>query len=96
MRPPRSAEAYLPKLDDVFTEIGRGRTASIIGRYFAMDRDNRWDRVQQAYELIVDGKAEYRSDYAVDGLIAAYERGESDEFVKATTIGEPVRVEDGA
>ncbi|MCQ4294465.1 2,3-bisphosphoglycerate-independent phosphoglycerate mutase [Pseudomonas stutzeri] len=93
--PPKSAQHSIELLQGTFTRLGKGRIASLIGRYFAMDRDNRWDRVQQAYELIVDGKAEYRSDYAVDGLIAAYERGESDEFVKATTIGEPVRVEDG-
>ncbi|MBA1273054.1 2,3-bisphosphoglycerate-independent phosphoglycerate mutase [Stutzerimonas azotifigens] len=93
--PPKSAQASIELLQGTFTRLGKGRIASLIGRYFAMDRDNRWDRVQQAFELIVDGKAEYRSDYAVDGLIAAYERGESDEFVKATTIGEPVKVEDG-
>ncbi len=93
--PPKSAQSSIELLQATFTRLGTGRIASLIGRYFAMDRDNRWDRVQQAYELIVDGKADYRADYAVDGLIAAYERGESDEFVKATTIGEPVRVEDG-
>ncbi|GAB6388667.1 2,3-bisphosphoglycerate-independent phosphoglycerate mutase [Stutzerimonas marianensis] len=93
--PPKSAQASIELMQATFTRLGKGRIASLIGRYFAMDRDNRWDRVQQAYELIVDGQAQYRSDYAVDGLIAAYERGESDEFVKATTIGEPVRVEDG-
>jgi 2,3-bisphosphoglycerate-independent phosphoglycerate mutase len=50
--PPRSAETSLQKLDDQFAELGRGRIASIIGRYFAMDRDNRWDRVQSAYDLL--------------------------------------------
>lgn len=68
---------------------------SIIGRYFAMDRDNRWDRVQAAYELITEGVGEHAAQTAIDALHAAYERGESDEFVKATTVGEPVRVEDG-
>ena len=93
--PPKSAQHSIELLQATFTRLGKGRIASLIGRYFAMDRDNRWDRVEQAYNLIVDGAAAYRSDYAVDGLIAAYERGESDEFVKATGIGEPVRVEDG-
>ena len=60
-----------------------------------MDRDNRWDRVEQAYNLIVDGKGEFNAATAQEGLEAAYARGESDEFVKATTIGEPVKVEDG-
>ncbi|WP_407293450.1 2,3-bisphosphoglycerate-independent phosphoglycerate mutase [Stutzerimonas zhaodongensis] len=93
--PPKSAQHSIELMQATFTRLGKGRVASLIGRYFAMDRDNRWDRVEQAYSLIVDGKADYHADYAVDGLIAAYERGESDEFVKATTIGEPVRVEDG-
>lgn len=93
--PPKSAQHSIELMQATFTRLGKGRVASLIGRYFAMDRDNRWDRVEQAYSLIVDGKAEHHADYAVDGLIAAYERGESDEFVKATTIGKPVRVEDG-
>ena len=93
--PPKSAQHSIELMQATFTRLGKGRVASLIGRYFAMDRDNRWDRVEQAYSLIVEGKAEHHADYAVDGLIAAYERGESDEFVKATTIGEPVRVEDG-
>ncbi|PAU55611.1 phosphoglycerate mutase (2,3-diphosphoglycerate-independent) [Pseudomonas sp. PIC25] len=93
--PPKSAQSYIEVLDATFARLGKGRIASLIGRYYAMDRDNRWDRVQAAYELIVDGKAEHLADTAVDGLNAAYERGESDEFVKATAIGSPVRVEDG-
>src|SRR5690606_15084785 len=56
---------------------------------------NRWDRVEQAYHLIVDGAGQFSATTAVEGLQAAYERGESDEFVKATTIGAPVQVEDG-
>ena len=93
--PPKSAQPSLELMDSVFARLGKGRTASIIGRYFSMDRDNRWDRVQQAYELICDGKAEHAAASALEGLEAAYARGESDEFVKATTIGSPVRVEDG-
>lgn len=93
--PPKSAQSYIELLDTTFARLGKGRIASLIGRYYAMDRDNRWDRVQAAYELIVDGKAEQLADTALDGLNAAYERGESDEFVKATAIGSPVRVEDG-
>ncbi|MCQ4315753.1 2,3-bisphosphoglycerate-independent phosphoglycerate mutase [Stutzerimonas zhaodongensis] len=93
--PPKSAQHSIELMQATFTRLGKGRVASLIGRYFAMDRDNRWDRVEQAYSLIVEGKAEHQAEYAVDGLIAAYERGESDEFVKATSIGEPVRVEDG-
>lgn len=93
--PPKSAQPSLELMDSVFARLGKGRTASIIGRYFSMDRDNRWDRVQQAYELICDGKAEHAAASALEGLEAAYARGESDEFVKATTVGSPIRVEDG-
>lgn len=93
--PPRSAEPSLQLLDDTFARLGKGRTASVIGRYFAMDRDNRWDRVEAAYNLITEGTAEFTADSAVGALNAAYERGESDEFVKATRIGAQVRVEDG-
>ncbi|WP_370600217.1 2,3-bisphosphoglycerate-independent phosphoglycerate mutase [Pseudomonas nitroreducens] len=93
--PPKSAEPSLKLLDDAFARLGKGRTASIIGRYFAMDRDNRWDRVEAAYNLITEGAAEFTAENAVGALNAAYERGESDEFVKATRIGAQVRVEDG-
>ncbi|MNF71496.1 2,3-bisphosphoglycerate-independent phosphoglycerate mutase [compost metagenome] len=93
--PPKSAEPSIKLLDEAFTRLGRGRIASLIGRYFAMDRDNRWDRVEAAYNLISEGQAEFSAATACEGLAAAYERGESDEFVKATRIGEPVKVEDG-
>jgi 2,3-bisphosphoglycerate-independent phosphoglycerate mutase len=93
--PPKSAQSSIELLDASFQALGKGRIASIIGRYFAMDRDNRWDRVSQAYNLIVDGNGEFNAATAQEGLQAAYERGESDEFVKATSIGEPVKVEDG-
>ncbi|NVZ38916.1 2,3-bisphosphoglycerate-independent phosphoglycerate mutase [Pseudomonas sp. 21615526] len=93
--PPKSAQSSIELLDETFKTLGKGRIASLVGRYFAMDRDNRWDRVAQAYNLIVDGQAEFNAATAQEGLEAAYARGESDEFVKATTIGEPVKVEDG-
>ena len=93
--PPKSAQSFIESLDATFAKLGKGRIASIIGRYFAMDRDNRWDRVEQAYKLIVDGQGEFNAANAQAGLEAAYERGENDEFVKATTLGEPVKVEDG-
>src|SRR5690606_22563372 len=85
--PPRSAEPSLLAAQKLFGELGRGRIASICGRYYAMDRDNRWERVQPAYELVTEGRAEYRAATAVEGLRAAYERGENDEFVKPTAIG---------
>jgi 2,3-bisphosphoglycerate-independent phosphoglycerate mutase len=97
--PPKCAEIYLRRLQDRFVELGAGRIASIIGRYYAMDRDRRWPRVKVAYDLITLGRADYQAPTAVDGLLAAYERGETDEFIKATAIipeGEaPVRMHDG-
>ena len=86
--PPRSAEHSLAKTDALLKEKGIGRVASLIGRYYAMDRDNRWERVQEAYDLMTLGKSEFNSPDAVSGLKAAYERDENDEFVKATVIGE--------
>jgi 2,3-bisphosphoglycerate-independent phosphoglycerate mutase len=83
---PRSAEKSLQRAQDIFKELGAGRVASIVGRYFALDRDNRWDRVKAAYDVMVTGDAEFDALTAVDGLKAAYERGENDEFVKATVI----------
>ncbi|MNQ53440.1 2,3-bisphosphoglycerate-independent phosphoglycerate mutase [compost metagenome] len=93
--PPKSAQASIELLDSTFARLGKGRIASLIGRYFAMDRDNRWDRVEQAYNLIVDGQGQFNAASALEGLQAAYARGENDEFVKATTLGQPVKVEDG-
>ncbi|MDP2244690.1 2,3-bisphosphoglycerate-independent phosphoglycerate mutase [Pseudomonas sp.] len=93
--PPKSAQASIELLDATFARLGKGRIASLVGRYFAMDRDNRWDRVEQAYNLIVEGQGQFNASNALEGLQAAYARGENDEFVKATTLGEPVKVEDG-
>ncbi len=97
--PPQSAEAYLRCLQDKMDTLGGGRIASIVGRYYAMDRDRRWPRVKLAYDLLTLGRAEFTATSAVLGLEMAYERGENDEFVKTTTIvppGEqPVRMHDG-
>lgn len=93
--PPKSAEAPLQRLEDKCRELGAGRIASIVGRYYAMDRDNRWERVQPAYELLTEGRAEFSAPTAAEGLKAAYVRGENDEFVKCTVIGEPVGMQDG-
>ncbi len=97
--PPRSAEASLMKAQEKFTELGCGQVASVIGRYYAMDRDQRWGRVEAAYNLMVSGQAEFQYSNAIDALHAAYQRDENDEFVKASAItnanGELIQVEDG-
>ncbi|MGP2467321.1 2,3-bisphosphoglycerate-independent phosphoglycerate mutase [Yersinia sp. 2540 StPb PI] len=84
--PPRSAESSLKRFTEKFAALGKGRIASIIGRYYAMDRDNRWDRVQLAYDLLTQAKGEFTVDNAVAGLQAAYARDENDEFVRPTVI----------
>lgn len=97
--PPKSAEAYIRCLQDKMDGLRGGRIASIVGRYYAMDRDKRWDRVKTAYDLITLGRAEFQAPSAGLGLEMAYARGENDEFVKPTAIvepgGEPVRMHDG-
>lgn len=84
--PPKSAMASLELLQAKFAALGVGRIASIVGRFYAMDRDNRWDRVKLAYDLIAKGEAEFSADSALQGLAAAYDRGETDEFVLPTAI----------
>jgi 2,3-bisphosphoglycerate-independent phosphoglycerate mutase len=84
--PPRSAGPSLEKADALFEELGCGRTATLCGRYYAMDRDNRWDRIEQAYRLLTEGVASHRASSSSEGLQAAYERDESDEFVLPTII----------
>ena len=93
--PPQSARATLEALMDKCAELPDARIASISGRYFAMDRDKRWDRVQRAWRVIVDGKAEYSADSPLAALDAAYQRGETDEFVQPTVIGDAQAMSDG-
>lgn len=97
--PPRSAAASLQKFEQHFQQSGKGQIASIIGRYFAMDRDKRWDRVQQAYDLLTQGTAAYQFTDASSALAAAYQRDENDEFVKASAIldsnNQVIRMQDG-
>ena len=97
--PPRSAASSIESMQQLFDKLGGGRFASIIGRYYAMDRDHRWPRIQAAYDLITQGKGEFDAMDAMSALEMAYARDESDEFVKATAIvpagKEPVCVEDG-
>jgi 2,3-bisphosphoglycerate-independent phosphoglycerate mutase len=93
--PPRSASASLAAMADACAASPVCAIADIVGRYYAMDRDHRWDRVQAAYELIVDGAADYSATDAQTALAAAYARGENDEFVKPTIIGAAIPMQDG-
>ena len=97
--PPRSALASLQRAEKALQDTGCGRIVSIVGRYFAMDRDNRWDRVEKAYNLIMGAEAEFCYATIEEALEAAYARDENDEFVKATVIApdqnSAVHIEDG-
>ncbi|MGS2722802.1 2,3-bisphosphoglycerate-independent phosphoglycerate mutase [Porticoccus sp. GXU_MW_L64] len=93
--PPRSALSSLEKTAAKLTALGVGQIASLCGRYYAMDRDSRWDRVQTAYDLLTQGKAEFSADSATAGLQAAYQREENDEFVQATAIDGGAAIGDG-
>ena len=100
--PPKSAEPSLLALQKKFESLinlSTGRIASVCGRYFAMDRDQRWERMKPAYDLMTQGAATHWAASATDALALAYLRGESDEFVQATAIvppgSKPVRMNDG-
>ena len=84
---PQTAKTHLARVLEQMIATGTGKVASVVGRYFAMDRDNRWSRVRQAFELLTEGKGHTAPDVfaAVD---AAYERGETDEFIEATAIAD--------
>jgi 2,3-bisphosphoglycerate-independent phosphoglycerate mutase len=93
--PPKSAEASLRALQAVCDELGNTRIATVIGRYYAMDRDQRWDRVIPAYRAITEAESPFHADDARAALAAAYAREETDEFVKPTVIGSGAKFADG-
>lgn len=84
--PPRSAEPSLQMAIDKFKELGCGHIASVSGRFYAMDRDNRWDRVQTVYDALTLGSAKHTAADAITALHNGYQRGEDDEFVSPTII----------
>ena len=98
--PPQSGAGYLEQLEQEIRRIGTGRIGTVIGRYYSMDRDNRWERTNRAYEAYVLGKGHCAAS-AKEAIQASYEKGVTDEFVEPTVIvvdehDEPVgRVEDG-
>ncbi|WP_201546881.1 2,3-bisphosphoglycerate-independent phosphoglycerate mutase [Psychrobacter lutiphocae] len=101
--PPKSADKYIQRLRDFLNNLNEHyesqvQIASIIGRYFAMDRDNRWDRVQKAYDLLTLGTAERMATRADGAIQAAYKARETDEFVSPTNVIEhgetPITIDD--
>lgn len=93
--PPQSAEASLIALQALCTTLGQTEIATVTGRYYAMDRDQRWDRVLKAYRAITDADSDIRAVSALDALHKAYVRGETDEFVQATVLPEAEPMHDG-
>ncbi|CAN7949865.1 unnamed protein product [Ixodes hexagonus] len=97
--PPKSALESIEKIREQYTEYGHGKIASLVGRYYAMDRDKRWDRTEKAYDLLTQGVAKYHAPTAKEALALAYEHDETDEFVEPTSIhceGEmPIKIQHG-
>ena len=92
--PPRSAGPSIQKMQDSLDKIHNAAFASLCGRYYVMDRDQRWDRVEKAWDTLVNGKAIFNSSDAGTALSSAYARDESDEFVNPTIIGSFTGIQD--
>lgn len=96
---PKSALQYIETLEEAIAHFGVGRIVSVVGRYFALDRDHSWDRTKEAYNVITCGNATYQAKSAKEAVEMAYARGERDEFIHATAIvdenGEVNKMEDG-
>ncbi|MGA2483667.1 MAG: 2,3-bisphosphoglycerate-independent phosphoglycerate mutase [Candidatus Acidiferrales bacterium] len=86
--PPNSGRDYLRQLQQKMRELGVGKIATVVGRYYAMDRDNRWERIEKAYRAMVHGEGETKSDDPVAAIERSYEQGVTDEFVKPIVITE--------
>jgi 2,3-bisphosphoglycerate-independent phosphoglycerate mutase len=88
---PDSGAGHLAEVDS----WDGARVATVSGRYYAMDRDRRWDRTELAYEAVVNGEAEFSAETGEEAVRAAYERGETDEFIKPTLVGDDGRIREG-
>ena len=85
--PPESGKDYIRALQDEMDRIGCGRIATVAGRYYAMDRDNHWDRIEKAYRAITLGEGE-TADSAMEAVTQSYAKGETDEFILPTVVME--------
>jgi len=91
---PTSGAEYVAEAEEWLRAAG-GRVGTVSGRYYAMDRDKRWDRIELAYDAMVDGKAEFTARTGEAAVRAAYDRDETDEFIKPTVVGEEARIRPG-
>jgi 2,3-bisphosphoglycerate-independent phosphoglycerate mutase len=92
---PTAAIGYLERLQSTIDATGTGDVATVSGRYFAMDRDEHWDRTRRVYDAIVDREADHRAPTAIAAVEAAYDRGETDEFVEPTFVEGAPALADG-
>jgi 2,3-bisphosphoglycerate-independent phosphoglycerate mutase len=93
---PTSGAGFLDQVERRMAAAGAGRVGTVVGRYYAsyyaMDRDKRWDRVQLAYDMLVHGRAEHRAATGAQAARDAYERGETDEFIRPVLVGDEARI----
>jgi 2,3-bisphosphoglycerate-independent phosphoglycerate mutase len=89
---PTAGAGHLEAVERWCAAAGNARVGSVVGRYWAMDRDRRWDRTQRAYDLLVHGRAPHGAESGVEAVRLAYARDETDEFVEPTTVGEDARI----
>jgi 2,3-bisphosphoglycerate-independent phosphoglycerate mutase len=92
---PTAGAEFLARVESWMSEAGAGRVGSVIGRYYAMDRDKRWERIQLAYDLLVHGRAPEAAESAAEAVRGAYERDETDEFIKPVRVGEEACIRPG-
>jgi 2,3-bisphosphoglycerate-independent phosphoglycerate mutase len=92
--PPASGKEFAEALQKKMEELGVGKIATVMGRYYAMDRDNNWDRVKLAYDAMTKGEG-LTAKCGICGIQASYDKGETDEFVKPTVTEEGATVQDG-
>jgi 2,3-bisphosphoglycerate-independent phosphoglycerate mutase len=92
---PSSGAGYLRTVEGWMADAGAGRVGSVVGRYWAMDRDRRWDRIQRAYDLLVHGRAEHRAETGEAAALEAYDRDETDEFITPVLVGDEGRIRVG-
>ncbi|MDB4040295.1 2,3-bisphosphoglycerate-independent phosphoglycerate mutase [Methylophilaceae bacterium] len=84
--PPKSAEKYIASIEKSFQNYKTGELASISGRFYSMDRDNRWERTEAAFNLLVHAKAKYKKNSPQEAIKEAYKRNETDEFITPTLV----------
>jgi 2,3-bisphosphoglycerate-independent phosphoglycerate mutase len=89
---PTSGAGYLETVEAWMADAGAGRVGSVVGRYFAMDRDRRWERIQRAYDLLVHGRAEHKAESGTGAIRQAYELEQTDEFIEPVLVGQEARI----